>query len=299
MTKFTEKDAKMPHAQASDGTHLYYKDWGTGDPVVLLHGWPLTGDTFDDAAIALVEAGHRCIIPDRRGFGRSDQPWDGYDYDTLTSDVAAILEDAGIAQPVALVGFSMGGGEVARFQTNYPGRTSKAVLIGSVVPYLLQTDDNPDGVPQATFDQMSAGIKQDRAKFFTGFLKDFYGVGPLSNPVSEDVLRDSWRQAMMAGLRPTLAAAEAFATTDFRPDLRSFTVPTLIIHGTRDATVPIELTAREAARAIPGAELIEYDGSAHGLLATDKERLIADLIRFLGDSSSADQRSAIPLNQSV
>lgn len=289
----------MPHATASDGTELYYKDWGSGDPVVLLHGWPLTGDTFDDAAIALVEAGKRCIIPDRRGFGRSGQPWDGYDYDTLADDVAAILDDAGITEPVALVGFSMGGGEVARFQTRYPGRTSKAVLIGAVVPYMLKTDDNPEGVPQATFDQMTAAMKKDRAAFFTGFFKDFYGVGPLSNPVSEDVLMDSWRQAMMAGLRPTLAAAQAFATTDFRPDLPNFKVPTLVIHGTKDATVPIDATAREAADGIAGAELIEYDGSAHGLFAIDKDRLIGDLIRFLGGDSGADQRSAIPLNQSA
>ena len=164
----------MPYAKARDGTRLYYKDWGKGDPIVLLHGWPLTGDTFDDAALALAEAGKRCIIPDRRGFGRSDQPWDGYDYDTFTDDVAAILDDAGVNGPVALVGFSMGGGEVARFQTKYPGRTSKAVLISTVVPYMAKTDDNPHGVPQATFDQMTAAMKEDRAAFFQSFFKDFY-----------------------------------------------------------------------------------------------------------------------------
>ena len=289
----------MPYAKATDGTRLYYKDWGKGDPVVLLHGWPLTGDTFDDAALALAEAGKRCIVPDRRGFGRSDQPWDGYDYDTFADDVAAILENAGVTEPVALVGFSMGGGEVARFQTKYPGRTSKAVLISAVVPYMLKTDDNPKGVPQATFDQMTAGMKQDRAHFFTGFFKDFYGVGALSSPVSDEVLMNSWRQSMLAGLRPTLGAAQAFATTDFRPDLASFTVPTLIIHGTKDATVPIDATARESAKAIPGAQLIEYDGSAHGLLATDKERLIGDLLSFLGGTTAADQRSAIPMSQTA
>ena len=289
----------MPYAKAKDGTQLYYKDWGSGDPVVLLHGWPLTGDTFDDTAIALAEAGKRCIVPDRRGFGRSDQPWNGYDYDTFAEDVAAILEDAGIAEPVALVGFSMGGGEVARFQTKYPGRVSKAVLISAVVPYMLKTDDNPNGVPQATFDEMTAGMKKDRENFFTDFFKDFYGVGVMASPVSDEVLMNSWRQTMMAGLRPTLAAAEAFATTDFRPDLDSFTVPTLIIHGTKDVTVPIDATAREAAKAIPGAELIEYDGSAHGLFATDKERLIGDLVGFLGGTTAADQRSAIPMNASA
>ena len=283
----------MAFATARDGTKLYYKDWGKGRPVVLLHGWPLTGDTFDDAAIALADQGYRAIIPDRRGFGRSAQPWDGYDYDTFADDVAAILDDAGIKEPVAMVGFSMGGGEVARFQTRYPGRTSAAVLISAVVPYMLKTGDNPNGVPQAIFDDMTAGMKKDREHFFTGFFKDFFGVGALSSPVSEEVLRNSWRQAMMAGLRPTLAAAQAFATTDFRPDLKSFTVPTLIIHGTADKTVPIDATARESARAIPGARLIEYDGSAHGLFAIDKERLIGDLTAFLGES--AGQKSAIPL----
>ena len=291
----------MPYATARDGTQRYYKDWGKGDPVVLLHGWPLTGDSFDDAAIALVEAGKRCLIPDRRGFGRSDQPWDGHDYDTYADDVAAILEDAGVEEKVALVGFSMGGGEVARFLTKQgANRVSKAVLISSVVPYMLKTDDNPNGVPQATFDEMTAGMKKDREHFFNGFFKDFFGVGAITSPVSDQVLMNSWRQSMMAGLRPTLASAQAFATTDFRPDLASFTVPTLIIHGTKDATVPIDATARESAKAIPGAQLIEYDGSAHGLFATDKQRLIDDLVGFLGDSGTgADQRSAIPLSQTA
>jgi pimeloyl-ACP methyl ester carboxylesterase len=289
----------MPYAKAKDGTMLYYKDWGSGDPVVLLHGWPLTADTWDDAACALVEAGKRCIMPDRRGFGRSDQPWNGYDYDTFADDVAAILEDAGVNEPVALVGFSMGGGEVARFLTKQgANRVSKAVLISSVVPYMLQTDDNPDGVPQSTFDTMTHGMKEDRAHFFTGFFKDFFGDGLLSQPVSSEVEMNAWRQTMMAGLRPTLAAAKAFATTDFRPDLASFTVPTLVIHGTADKTVPIDATGRVVAREVPGAQLIEYDGSAHGLFAIDKQRLIDDLLAFLGGSGSADRRSAIPLAES-
>ncbi len=292
----------MPYAKAKDGSQLYYKDWGKGDPVVLLHGWPLPGDTFDDAACALVEAGKRCIVPDRRGFGRSDQPWDGHDYDTYADDVAAVLEDAGISESVALVGFSMGGGEVARFLTKQGAqRVSKAVLISSVVPYMAQTDNNSNGVPQSTFDEMTAGIKEDREHFFTGFFKDFYGVGALSSPVSDEVVMNSWRQAMMAGLRPTLAAAQAFATTDFRSDMKSFTVPTLIIHGTSDATVPIDATGREAAKAIPGAQLIEYDGSAHGLLATDKERLIKDVSEFLtaNVNGGSEHRSAIPMPQTV
>ena len=292
----------MPYAKAKDGTKLYYKDWGRGTPVVLLHGWPLTGDTFDDAAVRLVEAGHRAIIPDRRGFGRSDQPWDGHDYDTYSDDVAAILEDAGVAEPVALVGFSMGGGEVARFLTKQgKDRVTKAVLISSVVPYMPQTDDNPNGVPQSTFDTMTEGMKKDREHFFKGFFKDFFGDGLLTQPVSAEVEMNAWRQTMMAGLRPTLAAAQAFATTDFRPDLKSFDgVPTLVIHGTSDKTVPIDATGRVVAEQVPGAQLIEYDGSAHGLFATDKERLIDDLLTFLGSGSNgADTRSAIPLSETA
>ena len=285
----------MAYAKAKDGTKLYYKDWGKGRPVVLLHGWPLTGDTFDDTAIALADQGFRAIVPDRRGFGRSDQPWTGNDYDSYADDLKAILDDAGIDQPVALVGFSMGGGEVARFQTKYPGRTSAAVLISAVVPYMLKTNDNPDGVPQATFDEMTAGMKKDRAHFFTGFFKDFYGVGTLSSPVSEEVLMNSWRQTMMSGTKNMLDAAQAFATTDFRPDLKSFTVPTLVIHGTADKTVPIDATGRASAKAIPGARLIEYDGSAHGLFATDKDRLIGDISAFLKEHAGGGQNSAIPM----
>ena len=296
----------MPYAKAKDGCLLYYKDWGRGDPVVLLHGWPLTADTWDAVAIKLVEAGHRCIFADRRGFGRSGQPWDGNDYDTYADDVAAVLEDAGVQEKVSLVGFSMGGGEVARFLTKQgKNRVSKAVLASSVVPYLVQTDDNPDGVPQDQLDDMTEQMKTDRAAFMQSFFKTFFGVGLVTSPVSDAVLMNAWRQAMMASLRSTLAAAKAFATTDFRPDLRSFDgVPTLVIHGTGDKTVPIDATGRAVARAIPNARLIEYDGSPHGIFETDKDRFCEDLIAFLGGDLSrideaAEQRSAIPLGQSA
>ena len=289
----------MPRAVTTDKVSLFYKDWGPrdGSPIVLMHGWPLTADTFDDLAVALAEDGYRSIVPDRRGFGRSDQAWDGYDYDTFASDVEAVLEDAEINGPFAIAGFSMGGGEVAKLVARHKERITKAILIGSVVPYMLQTDDNPNGVPQSVFDQIMAGITKDRADFFTGFAKDFYGVGVMQHPVSDAVLHDFFRQAMMAGLRPTLGAAQAFATTDFRPDLDHFTMPTLIIHGTKDATVPIDATAREVKKAVPDAQLIEYDGSAHGLFASDKDRLTADIREFLG--TAATQRSAIPLGQSA
>ena len=285
----------MPRAVTKDKVSLFYKDWGPrdGKPIVLIHGWPLSADSFDDLAVALAQDGYRCIVPDRRGFGRSDQPWDGYDYDTFASDVDATLEDAGIAGPFAVAGFSMGGGEVARLVAKHGERITHAILIGSIVPYMLHTEDNPNGVPQDIFDQIGAGIREDRAAFFKSFARDFYGEGA----VSEAVLDDFQRQALMAGLHPTLAAAKAFASTDFRGDLRHFTMPTLVIHGTKDATVPIDATARAVKAALPHAQLVEYDGSAHGLLASDKERLADDIRAFLG--SPTGERSAIPLNQTA
>ncbi|SEH24416.1 alpha/beta hydrolase [Rhizobium sp. NFR12] len=266
-----------------DGTQLYVKDWGpkTGRPVIMMHGWPLTSDTWDDFAVVAADAGFRAISYDRRGFGRSEQPWDGYEYDTLADDLADVIEATG-AQDAALFGFSMGGGEVARYMSRHGGEgVSKAALIASVVPYMAQTPDNPDGVPQSVFDEMTAGMKEDRAHFFHGFLKSFYGVGVFTGSVSEAVLDWSFQQTMMAGLRPTLACAKAFSSTDFRPDLPSFKVPTLIIHGTGDQTVPIETSGRAAAAAIPGATLIEYDGAPHGLFASNKQQLTDDLMAFL------------------
>ena len=276
----------MHMIETRDGTHLYHKSWGEGRPVVLIHGWPLSADSWDPIANALADAGFKAIAYDRRGFGRSAQPSGGYDYDTFADDLATVMERTCEGHDAALVGFSMGGGEIARYLSRHQGKgVSKVALISSVVPYMLQTDDNPDGVPQSTFDQMTEGMLKDRAAFFTDFFEDFYGVGWVSQPVSDEVLHLSWITAMQAGLRPTLAAAKAFATTDFRPDLAHFKVPTLLIHGTADKTVPIDPTARAVAKAVPHAQLIEYDGEAHGVFATQTERLTNDLLWFLdGDS---------------
>jgi len=282
----------MPYATARDGTKLYFKEMGQGRPVILIHGWPLNADSWDAIAVPLAEAGNRVIAYDRRGFGRSDQPWNGYDYETFADDLAAVLAETGISSGAALVGFSMGGGEIARYLTrNGAQAVDRVALIGSIVPYVLKTDTNPDGVPQATFDGMEEQMRDDRAAFFQSFFRSFYGVGMISQPVSNAVIEHSFQMALMAGLRPTLAAAKAFSTTDFRGDLSAFTVPTLIIHGTSDQTVPIDPTARAAAAAIPGATLIEYDGSAHGLAATDRERLTNDLLEFLASGSAMPQLS--------
>ncbi len=271
----------MAFITTKDGTQLYYKDWGKGRPVVLIHGWPLSSDSFDDLSQALADAGMRAIAYDRRGFGRSDQPSEGYDYDTFADDLAAVMEQTQ-AQGAALVGFSMGGGEVARYMSRHGGKgVTQAVLISSVVPYMLKTADNPNGVDPAVFDKMTLGMKDDRAKFFAGFFKDFYGVSLVSHAVSSEVIDWSRQMTFQAGLRPTLAAAKAFATTDFRGDLASFKVPTLVIHGTDDKTVPIDATGRAAAKGIPGATLIEYDGAPHGVFASHKERLTSDVLSFL------------------
>ncbi len=265
-----------------DGTQLYVKDWGDGQPVILIHGWPLSADSWDPQANALAESGFRAIAYDRRGFGRSDQPWNGYTYDTLADDLADVMAATGATDGVSLVGFSMGGGEVARYMSRHSGNgVVRAALVSSVVPLLIQRDDNPDGVPAATLDQMTAGMRADRPEFMRTFLGDFFGQGYLTSSVTDETIDWAWRMCMQAGLKPTLACAEAFATTDFRPDLPHFKVPTLVIHGTSDATVPIDATGRAAARAIPGSIFREYDGSPHGLFVTDQDQLTADLLGFL------------------
>lgn len=271
----------MQYVTTSDQTKLYVKDWGAGRPVILMSGWPLSSDSWDDQAMALANAGYRAIAYDRRGFGRSSQPWSGYDYDTLADDLAAVIEQTG-AKDAVVAGFSMGGGEVARYMSRHGGKSvSQAVLVSSVVPYMLKTTDNPDGTDQAVFEKMGEGMKEDRAKFFAGFFKDFFGINMLSHPVSAELLEWARSVSMQASLKATLECAKSFASTDFRPDLAAFKVPTLIIHGTDDKTVPIDAAGRAAAKGISQATLIEYEGAPHGLFATEKDRLTRDLLQFL------------------
>lgn len=272
----------MAYAEANDGTKLHVKDMGSGEPVVLIHGWPLTGDMFEYQTVALLEAGYRVITYDRRGFGQSGHPADGYNYDQFADDLAAVIDSCGLDR-VSLVGFSMGAGEIARYLTRHgSSKIARAALVGGVVPFLLKTDDNPDGADASVFEQMKAQIREDRFAFLKTFSKQFYGVGWVSKPVSEGVLDWTFVLAVMASPVATAACVDAFGKTDFRPDLAAFAgVPTLIIHGTADKTVPIDASARAAARGIPHAALLEYDGEAHGLFATAPDRLNADLISFL------------------
>ncbi|GAO40667.1 putative non-heme chloroperoxidase [Sphingomonas changbaiensis NBRC 104936] len=272
----------MPYAEARDGTKLHLKDLGAGEPVVLIHGWPLTGDMWEYQTLALLEAGFRVITYDRRGFGQSSHPATGYDYDTFADDLAAVL-DACKVERASLVGFSMGGGEVARYLSRHgAGRVARAALVSSVAGYLLKTDDNPDGVDASVFDQMKAQIREDRFKFLKTFAGQFYGVGWVSSPVSDALLDWTFILAIMASPKATIDCVDAFGRTDFRPDFAAFAgVPTLIVHGTGDKTVPIEPSAHAAARGIPHATLIEYDGEPHGLFATAPDRLSKDLLAFL------------------
>lgn len=285
----------MTIIQTRDGTNIYFKEWGPGDgrPVVLIHGWPLSADSWDPQMIALADAGYRTIAYDRRGFGRSDQPSQGNEYDTYSDDLADVLKATGADEDVALVGFSMGGGEIARYMSRHGGKgVSSAVFVSSVAGYMLETPDNPDGVPQETFDEMTKGMKSDFRKFFTGFFKDFYGRTIKSaSPVSDEQLDWAWQTTMHAGLRNILQAAEAFATTDFRPDLDHVKVPTLVIHGTADKTVPIEATGHVVADKVPGATLIEYEGEPHAVFATQQDRLTRDLLDFLAGEGAGRTKS--------
>lgn len=271
----------MHFISSKDNAKLYVKDWGEGQPVILIHGWPLSADSWDEQAMAIAAAGYRAISYDRRGFGRSSQPWSGYDYDTLSDDLAAVIAYADAPNAI-IIGFSMGGGEVARYMSRHNAKSVvKAALISSVVPFRLKTEDNPSGTEQEAFDKTARAINKDRAAFFTEFFKTFFGVGTPGNNVSDELLRHMAAVAMQGSIRATLECLKAFSSTDFRPDLEHFKVPTLIIHGTEDKTVPIDASARLAAAGISQATLIEYENAPHGLFVTDKDKLTKDILAFI------------------
>ena len=274
----------MAKVKTRDGTELYVKDWGSGRPVILIHGWPLSSDSWDPVAMQLADNGYRAIAYDRRGFGRSDQPFTGYDYDTLADDLADVMQETGATADATLAGFSMGGGEVARYMSRHGGKgVISAALLSSVVPYMLQTGDNPDGVPHAQLEAIAKSVTEDRATFFGTFFKQFYGVGLISHPVSSEVIQASWNVAMTASLKATLACAQSFGFTDFRPDLAAFDVPTLVLHGTSDTVVPPAI-GKNAARGIAQSQYVEYEGEPHGLFMTATDRLAKDLLTFLSGS---------------
>ncbi len=272
----------MAFVKTADGTNLFYKDWGTGRPVVFIHGWPLNADMWDYQMVPMAQNGLRTIAYDRRGFGRSDQPGGRYDYDVLADDLHALLESLDLSD-VTLVGFSMGGGEVARYMSRHGSRRiARCVLLSAVTPFLLKTAGNPEGVDRTVFDQMAQQLLTDRQHFLAGFGKMFYGVGLITSPVSTEMLDWSAGMALQASALATVACVRLFSETDFRADLPAFDRPTLVIHGTSDGTVPIEASGRRSAAMIPGARLVEYEGASHGLFYPERERLNADLVAFVG-----------------
>ncbi len=272
----------MPYIQTQDGTEIYYNNMGTGAPVVLIHGWPLTGDSWDVQANFLGEHGVRVITYDRRGFGKSGKPWTGYDYDTLASDLHTLLEALDV-HDATLVGFSMGGGEVVRFLTNYgTSRVAKAVLVSAVTPFLLKTDDNPDGVDASVFEGIAEQIRKDRPAFLESFGPTFYGRSALHHTVSDAQLAWTQSMAFTSTTRSMLAAAQSWSTTDFREEMKRITIPVLVIHGTSDHTVPIDSSGWLAAKLLPNAMLSEYEGEPHGLFLTAADKLNEELLHFVG-----------------
>ncbi|WP_282025490.1 alpha/beta fold hydrolase [Limimaricola cinnabarinus] len=267
----------MPLVTTKDQTQLYVKDWGEGRPVVLIHGWPLNSDSWEYQAVRLAENGHRVVAYDRRGFGRSGQPFQGYDYDTMADDLDTVMRELDL-KDAAIVGFSMGGGEVARYMSRHEGRNIRAAgLIASVAPGMLKSDKNPDGVTADVFEGMKEGLRKDRPEFLREFFKGFYG-----NKVSEGVLHWSLMMAMQASPKATLDCVDAFGKTDFTDDMNAFGVPTLVVHGAKDETVPADPSGRRAARLIgQKATLKEYDDAPHGLTATHADRFFEDLAAFL------------------
>ncbi len=260
---------------------LYFEDYGQGQPVVLIHGWPLSHRMWEGQVNALTEAGYRCVAYDRRGFGDSDKPWDGYDYDALASDLDALLTTLDL-RDVVLAGFSMGGGEVARYLGRYgSGRVSKAMLIAAVPPFLLKTADNPQGVGQEVFDGMLEGVKEDRITFLDGFVKNFFNWDEANKPISDDLLSYNKAIAWAASPRATQECIRAFGTTDFRADLQKITVPTLVIHGDADQIVPFEVSGERSAELISGSHLEVIKGAPHGLNVTHTEALNRLMLDFL------------------
>jgi non-heme chloroperoxidase len=272
----------MSMITTKDGTKLYYKDWGSGLPVVFCHGWPLNADAWESQMVHLASHGYRCIAHDRRGHGRSSQPWDGNDMDTYADDLSELMEMLDL-KSAALVGHSTGGGEVARYVGRHgTKRVARIVLMGSVTPLMLKTDSNPAGLPIEAFDKIRAAVNADRSQFFRDLTIPFYGANrPGSKNVSQGVRDAFWLQGMQGGLKNELDCIKAFSETDFTGDLRKINVPTLVIHGDDDQIVPIGASAHASVKLIKNATLKIYAGGPHGLGDTHKEQLNADLLGFL------------------
>jgi non-heme chloroperoxidase len=271
----------MPAITTKDGTQIYYKVWGEGQPVVFSHGWPLNADAFEDQMIFLGDHGFRCIAHDRRGHGRSSQPWNGNDMDTYADDLAALVETLDLKGAVH-VGHSTGGGEVARYIGRHgTKRVAKAVLISAVPPLMLKTTANPGGLPMKAFDEIRANVLVDRAQFFRDLSAPFYGANRAGAKVSQGLRDFFWLQGMLAGCKAVYDCIKAFSETDFTEDLKRFDVPTLVLHGDADQIVPIGAAGLLSSKMVKGAKLKIYPGAPHGMCSTLKDEINADLLDFL------------------
>jgi non-heme chloroperoxidase len=281
----------MPAIATKDGTEIYYKDWGTGQPVVFSHGWPLDADAWEDQMLFLAGRGYRCIAHDRRGHGRSSQPWNGNEMNAYADDLAELVEALDLKDAIH-VGHSTGGGEVARYIGRHgTQRVTKAVLISAVPPLMLKTAANPGGQPIEAFDQLRAGVQTDRAQFLKDLSAPFYGANRPGSNVSQGLRDFFWLQGMLAGLNAVYDCIKAFSETDFTEDLKKFDVPTLVLQGDDDQIVPIGAASLQSSKMIANARLLVYKGAPHGLCSTHKDQVNQDLLAFFQEAPGQRQRT--------